>query len=322
MKTTIVTLLAAAAGIVVAQLPATAQNRVSSEDEGSQRQQQLAPAIGHVAVRATLLHWGMPQADIARVMGAPSQVAAADDEGTVRVLKYSAEPIATTVTITDGKLSGVALDVAGVDDPALPNFARVAWLGMNRTTVLGRLGMPAENHLRDFDGMNVEQMIFERPREPDVSIFLIDGRVAAKKVGRSFPTDILGFALPLASTPATSSATPESLPSVMVTVVAIGSAEYLRTRTVPSSSAASTCEGAPMARAISAGDMPQWSSVARTRTWATRDASSCWRCEVSSSDDTRFCAVAESCNGDACRSRQKDDNSAFHAFLLLLSGRL
>jgi hypothetical protein len=44
--------------------------------------------------------------------------------------------------------------------------------------------------------------LFERPGEPDVSIFLIDGRVAAKKVGKSSPTDILGFALPLAPDPA------------------------------------------------------------------------------------------------------------------------
>lgn len=144
----------------------------------------------------------MSPADIARVMAASSQVDAADDEGTVRVLKYSAEPIATTVTITDGKLSGVALDVAGVDDPALPNFSRAAWLGMSRTAVLQRLGMPAENHLRNCDGMNVEQMIFERPSEPNVSIFLVDGRVAAKKVGRSFPIDILGFTPPLAADPA------------------------------------------------------------------------------------------------------------------------
>jgi hypothetical protein len=45
-------------------------------------------------------------------------------------------------------------------------------------------------------------MIFERPCLPDVGIFLIDGRVAAKKVGRSFPADILGFVLPLAPDPA------------------------------------------------------------------------------------------------------------------------
>jgi hypothetical protein len=73
---------------------------------------------------------------------------------------------------------------------------------MNRATVLRILGMPAENRLRDCDGMNVEQMIFERPGGSDVSIFLIDGRVAAKKVGRSFPPNILGFALPFAPDPA------------------------------------------------------------------------------------------------------------------------
>ena len=139
----------------------------------------------------------MSQADIARIMGAPSQVGVADDEGTVRVLRYSAEPIATTVTITDGKVSGVTLDVGGGDDPALPNFARAAWLGLNRATVLRILGMPTESHLLDCNGMNVEQMIFERSGERDVSVFLVDGRVAAKKVGRLFPADILGFALPL-----------------------------------------------------------------------------------------------------------------------------
>jgi hypothetical protein len=144
----------------------------------------------------------MSAADVARVMATPAQVDEADDDGTVRVLKYRAEPIAPTVTIIDGKLSGVALDIAGVDDPALPNFSRAAWLGMSRTAVMQRLGMPTEDHLRDSEGMTVEQMVFARPREPDVSVFLIDGRVSAKKVGRSFPADILGFRLPLAPDPA------------------------------------------------------------------------------------------------------------------------
>ena len=64
------------------------------------------------------------------------------------------------------------------------------------------LGMPTESHSLDCNGMNVEQMIFERPGERDVSVFLVDGRVAAKKVGRLFPADILGFALPLPPDPA------------------------------------------------------------------------------------------------------------------------
>jgi hypothetical protein len=117
------------------------------------------------------------------------------------VLKFPTEPIATTITITEGKLSGVALDVAGVDDPKLPNFSHAAWLGMSRTAVLQMLGTPAEDRLQDGYGMTVEQMIFERPCLPDVSVFLIDGHVAAKKVGRSFPADILSFALPLAPDP-------------------------------------------------------------------------------------------------------------------------
>jgi hypothetical protein len=117
------------------------------------------------------------------------------------VLKFPTEPIATTITITEGKLSGVALDVAGIDDPELPNFSHAAWLGMSRTAVLQTLGTPAEDHLQDGYGMTVEQMIFERPCLPDVSVFLIDGHVAAKKVGRSFPADILSFALPLAPDP-------------------------------------------------------------------------------------------------------------------------
>jgi hypothetical protein len=45
--------------------------------------------------------------------------------------------------------------------------------------------------------MTLEHMIFGRPGQPDVSIFLIGGRVAGKKVGRDLPLDILGFALPL-----------------------------------------------------------------------------------------------------------------------------
>jgi hypothetical protein len=63
------------------------------------------------------------------------------------------------------------------------------------------LGTPVDDRLRDGYGMTIEQMIFERPQEPDVSVFLVDGRVAAKKLGRSFPADILGFALPLAADP-------------------------------------------------------------------------------------------------------------------------
>ncbi len=68
MKGAIVTLLAAAAGIAIAQLPATAQNRVSSKDETSRRQRLTrvtcrpdpgsgnAAPLGHVASRYCRSH--------------------------------------------------------------------------------------------------------------------------------------------------------------------------------------------------------------------------------------------------------------------------
>jgi hypothetical protein len=153
-------------------------------------------------VRATLLHWGMSAGDVERIMGAPAQADSfVREDGELRVLKYPAEPIAAVVTIIDDRLSGVALDIAGIDDPTLPNFSRAAWLGMSRSVVLQMLGAPVEDRLRDGFGMTAEQMIFERPGGADVSVSLVNGRVVSKKVGRSFPADILSFTLPLAPDP-------------------------------------------------------------------------------------------------------------------------
>jgi hypothetical protein len=183
--------------------PVAEEKSVLQEVEALGTDALLPPRVDHIGVRATLLHWGMSRDDVDRVMGTPGQVDSfLGGSGDMHVLKYSTEPIATTVTIIDHKLSGVALDIAGIEDLALPNFSRPAWLGMSRATVLRMLGTPANDRLRDGYGMTVEQMIFARPNVPDVSIFLIDGRVASKKVGRSFPTDILSFALPLAPGPA------------------------------------------------------------------------------------------------------------------------
>jgi hypothetical protein len=178
---------------------AAAQQCEIQEVEASATDALLPPRVDHLGVRATLLYWGMSRDDVDRVMGRPTAVDSFLSEGRdAHVLKYSTEPIATTVTVIDDRLSGVSLDIAGTDDDTLPTFSRMASLGMSRAAVLRMLGTPADDRLRDGFGMTVEQMIFARPNMPDVSVFLINGRVAAKKVGRSFPTDILSFALPLA----------------------------------------------------------------------------------------------------------------------------
>jgi hypothetical protein len=204
MKRNVAIVLATLASAIGPQLPspASAQKSILQEVEATPGQALLPQRVDHLAVRATLLHWGMSTGDVERIMGAPAQANSSGSQGSnVRVLKYPAEPIATAVTITEDRLSGVALDVAGIDDPTLLNFSRAAWLGMSRGVVLQMLGAPVEDRLRDGYGMTAEQMIFGRPCGPDVSIFLVDGRVVTKKVGRSFPADILSFALPLAPDP-------------------------------------------------------------------------------------------------------------------------
>ena len=70
---------------------------------------------------------------------------------------------------------------------------------MDRTTVLRILGVPAADQLHDRFNMKLEHMVFERPGQPDVSIFFIGGRVVSKKVGRDLPSGILRFRVARAS---------------------------------------------------------------------------------------------------------------------------
>ena len=67
---------------------------------------------------------------------------------------------------------------------------------MDRTTVLRILGVPAADQLHDRFNMKLEHMVFERPGQPDVSIFFIGGRIVSKKVGRDLPEGILGSRCP------------------------------------------------------------------------------------------------------------------------------
>ena len=203
MKRNVAIALAILTSTTGSELAALAQKWIPGEEEPPQREALLPPRTDHLGVHATLLRWGMSTREVERIMGAPQQVSSYGSEGSnVRVLKYPAEPIGTTVTISDDRMSGVTLDIAGIDDPALPNFSRAAVLGMSHTGVVRMLGTPADDRFRGAYGMTVEQMIFERAGGPDVSVFLVNGRVATKKIGRSFPADILSFALPLLPEPA------------------------------------------------------------------------------------------------------------------------
>jgi len=145
------------------------------------------PGVDHTGIRASALHWGMAAAEATRIMGTPSDVNAYTSEDVnVRVLDFSDELIPTKVTIVNETVSGVALDVARIDDRSLPSFSQAAWLGMSRAAVSKVLGTAKGDLRHHFFNVALDQLIF----------YLMDDRVIAKKVGRAVPDDILRVVLP------------------------------------------------------------------------------------------------------------------------------
>jgi hypothetical protein len=170
------------------------------------------PHIDFVPVRASGLHLGMASSEVARIMGNAVQSRADVDVG-VRVIDFPAEPIATKVTITDGKLSGVTLDIAGIDEHRLPSFSRLAWPGMSSVSVRYLLGTPSDVRTYTFFNVRLDELIFRRPSEPDLSVFFVADRVVAKQVGGDIPVDIFRVVLP---SPPNASSEEEDEGSVLV----------------------------------------------------------------------------------------------------------
>jgi hypothetical protein len=102
------------AGMLSTQLASSvlAQEWVPQEVGSSGSEALLPPRVDHVAVRATLLQGGMSRDDVNSIMGRPGHVDSFSGEGgDVHVLKYPAEPIVTTVTVTKTLDSCLILDV-------------------------------------------------------------------------------------------------------------------------------------------------------------------------------------------------------------------
>jgi hypothetical protein len=235
--------------------PVIAQECPPGEAETSRHEVLLPPRVDRVGVPATLLYWGMPAADVEKIMGAPAQVEAYDGaSGNVRVLSYPAEPIATKVSISDGKVSSVGHDIAGIDERALPVYSRPAWRGMSRATVLSMLAAPADDRMYDRFNMTLEHMIFERAGLPDVSVFLIGGRVVTKKVGRNLPPDILNLALPLAPEPTNAEVDAESAATERQLQLGLTTGQVRALYGAPKLLVASTFKGQPVEHSLFATD--------------------------------------------------------------------
>jgi hypothetical protein len=192
-------LLLATLSLLAEHMPVSAQE-LTVPNETAQAGALLPPSIERVPTPATRLYMGMPEADVVQTMGAAAEVATSDSAGVkIRVLKYRLLPIPAKITISDGRVSGVALDISAADAPELPTYSRSVSPGMHRMAVLRILGAPAEDRFQESFGMKVEHMIFVRAGKADLTVVLIDDRVVAKKVGRALPQDIFAFSLPLAT---------------------------------------------------------------------------------------------------------------------------
>lgn len=154
-----------------------------------------SPHVDFVPVRASRLHLGMTSSEVARIMGNALQSKADADVG-VSVIDFAAEAIATKVTMTGGKLSGVALDIAKIDDHRLPAFGRLVWPGMSSASVRYLLGTPSDVRTYTFFGIKLDELIFRRPSEPDVSVFFVADRVVSEQVGADVPVDVFRVVLP------------------------------------------------------------------------------------------------------------------------------
>src|SRR5215475_2332336 len=157
----------------------------------------LGPSVDFVAVRASELHLGMTAAEVTAIMGQATKTSDYCDADTaLQTLDFSAEPIRSKVTLTNGRVSHVVLDVFRADQDDLPAFTRVAWPGLNSTTVLRLLGTPYDVRNHAFFDIKVDQLTFRRADEPDVSLFFVADRLVAKRVGQGIPINLFQVNLP------------------------------------------------------------------------------------------------------------------------------
>ena len=158
----------------------------------------LRPTVDFVVIRESQLHLGMTVAEVTSIMGdATNTVNFVNHAGVpMQTLEFSTEPIRSTITLANGKLSGLALDVFKVKRDDLPAFTRPTWPGLHSSAVVRLLGNPSETRHHTYFGIKVDQLIFRRPGEPEISTFFVENHLVAKSLGQGVPIDIFRIVLP------------------------------------------------------------------------------------------------------------------------------
>jgi putative flavoprotein involved in K+ transport len=173
------------------------------------------PRVNLVATPASQLRLGMTADDVIRLMGqAARETDVTIGANQIRKLEFT-DAIPGQVVLSDGKVSRVTLDALRIEKDPLPSFARQAWPGFGSSAVRRALGEPAAVLHHTFFGIAVDQWIYTRARDGDVSVFFRDDRVIAKAVGRQAPADLFQVNLP--SPPQAKSEDPMREPRVGMT---------------------------------------------------------------------------------------------------------
>ena len=156
------------------------------------------PHVGLVATPLSQLHLGMSAQQVARIMGEPAKTSRFPMARAETCKLEFSGPIPGKVMLTDGKVSRVALDVFQPDKGKgdLPAFVRPAWPGMAESAVRRVLGEARDIRHHVFSGIDVDQWLYSRGDQSDVSVFFRAGHVIARAIGQSVPPDLFRVDLP------------------------------------------------------------------------------------------------------------------------------
>jgi hypothetical protein len=174
-----------------------------------------APHVAFLATPANGLYPGMTAQEVTRVMGEAAKEKRFVVDGIESLRLEFSGAIPTEVTLSDGKVASVAIDVFRTDKGELPAFSHKAWPGMASSAVRRMLGEPAEVLHHTFDSIDVDQWVYSHAGETCVSVFFRADRVVVRAVGREVPADL--FVVDLPSPPEAKSEGPMPAPHLGMT---------------------------------------------------------------------------------------------------------
>jgi hypothetical protein len=113
------------------------------------------------------------------------------------VVRFDDEGVEVRATFLADRLVGVSLDLAGVEEAALPLLARLVKPGMTRGGVALLLGEPVRDRHWERPGLTLELMVFSPASKGKVSVLLANGLVVKVQNGDAVPENLLQVTLPI-----------------------------------------------------------------------------------------------------------------------------